>query len=96
VTGGGHGIGREFAKQVDIDIRSQSYDFWIYSYNVVVCRLQERFYSNKKIILKTRHANSCAVKFCNAGVVTQGRKIGPRNGINVMTATFWQGAPEMV
>jgi hypothetical protein len=27
VTGGGHGIGREFAKQVDIDIRSQSYDF---------------------------------------------------------------------
>jgi hypothetical protein len=28
------------------------------------------------LILKTRHAISCSVNFCNAGVVTQGRKLG--------------------
>jgi hypothetical protein len=58
--------------------RSQSYDFCcIYSYNANVVVGLSVFTSEKNnFYYKTHHAISCAVKFYNAGVLTQGRRIG--------------------
>jgi hypothetical protein len=58
----------------------QPYDFRIYSYNACITLGYIVFTSAKNIflIVKTHCAISCAVNFYNAGVVSQGRRIGSR------------------